>query len=76
MRKLFSVGLVMWSGWRMTGLLRGDMYRSVQLVAQQASRGRKGWIDTMKDCLKKNREVWMSGKQGEWYIIGMNGGGL
>ena len=28
---------------------------------------RKRWIDTVKECLRK--EVWMSGKQGEWCMI-------
>ena len=32
--------------------------------SERASRGRKRWIDTVKDCSKK-RELWMSGKQGE-----------
>ena len=34
----------------------------------------KRWIDTIMYCLRK--EVWMSGKQGEWYIIGVNDGNL
>ena len=34
----------------------------------------KRWIDTMKDCLRN--EVWMSGNQGEWCMIGVYGGGL
>ena len=34
----------------------------------------KRWIDTVKDCLKQ--EVWMSGKQTEWYMIRVNGGSL
>ena len=33
-------------------------------------------MDTVKDCLKKKREVWLSGKQGEWCMIGVNCGGL
>ena len=37
-------------------------------------RPRKRWIDTVKECLGK--EVWMSGKQGEWSRIGENRGGL
>ena len=35
---------------------------------------RKKWTDTVNKCLKK--EVWMLGKQGEGYIIGVYGGGL
>ena len=32
------------------------------------------WIDTMNNCLKKKREeLWMLDKQGECYMIGMNG---
>ena len=38
-------------------------------------RARKRYIDTVKDCLKK-MSFWMSGKQGEWSRIGVNGGGL
>ena len=34
----------------------------------------KRWIDSMKDCLKKRGLT--SGKQGEWYRIGVNGKGL
>ena len=34
----------------------------------------KRWIDTVKECLRK--EVWMSGEQGEWSWVGVNGGGL
>ena len=47
----------------------------MQVVAQRASRGKKRWIDTVKDGFKK-RLVWMPSKQGEWCMIGMNGGGL
>ena len=36
-------GSVMWRGWRMTGLLRGSMYESVQVVAQ-LGRPRKRWM--------------------------------
>ena len=61
----------------MRGLLRDFMKESLQVVAQRASQGRKRWIDTVKDCLKKKkREVWISGKQGEWCMIGVNGGSL
>ena len=37
-------------------------------------RPQKRWIDTVKECLRK--EVLMSGKQGEWCRICVNGGGL
>ena len=33
------------------------------------------WVDIVKDCLKK-KEVCMPGKQGEWCMIGVNGGDL
>ena len=33
------------------------------------SRPWKRWMDTEKECLK---EVWMSGKQGEWWMIRVN----
>ena len=39
----------------MTGLLRGSMQESLQVVAQRASHRRERWIDTVKD-LKKKRE--------------------
>ena len=39
-------------------------------------RPRKRWIDTMKVFKQKKKGVWMSGKQGEWSRIGVNGGGL
>ena len=42
-------------------------------VSRSASRPRKRWIDTTKDLRKK---VWMTGKQGELCMIGVNGGGL
>ena len=29
-----------------------------------------------KDGVIKEKEVWMSGKQGKWCRIGVNGGGL
>ena len=32
-------------------------------------RVRKRWLDTVKDSLKK--EVWISGEQGEWCMIGV-----
>ena len=35
----------------------------------------KRWTDIVKECLRK-KEVWMSGKQGGWCRIGVNGGGL
>ena len=34
----------------------------------------KRWIDTVKECLRK--DVWMADKQGEWCRIGVNSGGL
>ena len=34
------------------------------------------WIDTVGDCLKKKKEAWISGKEGEWCKIGVNGEGL
>ena len=34
----------------------------------------KRWTVSVIDCLKK--EVWMSGKQGEWCITGVNAWGL
>ena len=45
----------------------------VGVCAGNCSVGRpqKRWIDTVKDCLRK--EVWISGKQGEGCWIGMNG---
>ena len=42
--------------------------------SSSVGRPRKRWIDTAKECLRK--EVWMSGKQGEWCKIRVNGGGL
>ena len=50
------------------------VYVGVCVSGCSVSRPRKRWIDTMKDCLKK--EVWMSGKQGEWCKIGVYGGVL
>ena len=38
------------------------------------ARPRKRWIDTVKECLRNN--VWVSGKQREWCMIGTNGGGM
>ena len=58
---MFSIGLVPWREWRMTGLLRGFM-----LVATQ-------WIN---HGLLKEKMVWMSGKQGEWCMIIVYGRGL
>ena len=43
-------------------------------IAKRVYVGQTRWIDTVKDCLRK--EVWMSVKQGEWCRIGVNGGGL
>ena len=34
----------------------------------------KKWINTVKDCLKK--QVWMSGKQRAWCMMGVNGEGV
>ena len=42
--------------------------------SHSVGRPQKRWIDTMKDCLKK--EIWMSGKEGEWCMIGVYGRGL
>ena len=42
--KVFSGGLVMWREWRMIGLLRGSMYRSVLVVAQWVGSGKDGLI--------------------------------
>ena len=30
---------------------------------------KRRWINTIKDCLR--REDWMSGKQREWYMVGV-----
>ena len=38
------------------------------------SRPRRRWIDIMKECLKKRG--FDVGKQGEWCMIGVYGGGL
>ena len=38
--KVFSDGSAMWREWRMTGLLRGSMQGSVQVVTQWLGRGR------------------------------------
>ena len=48
----------------------------VEVCAGSCSVGRpqKIWLDTVKVGLRK--EVWMSGKQGDWSMIGVNGGGL
>ena len=42
--------------------------------SRSVGRVRKKWIDTVKECLKKR--VWRLGKQGEWCMIGVYGGGL
>ena len=42
--------------------------------SRSVGRLRKRWIDTVKEFRKK--EVCKSGKQGEWYKIGVNGWGL
>ena len=35
----------------------------------------KSWINTVKEYLKK-KKVWLSGKQGKWCVIRMNGRGV
>ena len=40
---------------------------------RSVGRPQKRWIDNVKECLKKRREVWMSGKQREWWRIRVNG---
>ena len=40
--------------------------------SHSVGRPQKRWIDTVKNCLKKK----ISGKQEEWYMIGVNGGSL
>ena len=42
--------------------------------SRSAGGPRKRWTDTMKKCLKKMVQI--SGKQGEWSRIGVNGRGL
>ena len=42
--------------------------------SRSAGRARKRCSDTVKDCLRK--KVWMSGRQGEWCMIRVNGGRL
>ena len=39
--------------------------------SRSVGRPRKRWIDMVKDCLHKI--VWMSGKQREWCMVGVNG---
>ena len=54
MKRLVNVlsdGLAMWREWRIVGECAKNC---------SVSRLWKKWIDTLKDCLKK--EVWMSGK--------------
>ena len=43
--------------------------------SHSVGRPQKRWLDTVKECWKK-KEVWMSGKQGEWSRIGVNDRGL
>ena len=59
--KAFSDGPAMWKG-----LPRE--YVEDSAVSRSVGRVRKRWIDTVK--------VWVSGKQGEWDKISVNGGGL
>ena len=84
-----AVGRWRVGGW-VTGVIRflvnakGLQLRGVQIdnlkrllgtrrVYAGEGRLRKRWIDTVKDYLKKN-EFWMSGKKGEWCMVGVNGG--
>ena len=62
--------MAMWREWRRKGLLR--VYVGECEGSRSVSRPRKKWSDTVKDCLRK--EVWMSGKKGEWCKIGVKGG--
>ena len=48
--KVFSDGSAMGREWRMTGLLSGECAGSPSVC-----KPRKGWIDAVKDCLKKRR---------------------
>ena len=50
--KVFSNGLAMWRGLRMTGLLRG-VYIGECAGSYSVGRLRKRWIDIVKDCIKK-----------------------
>ena len=43
--------------------------------SRSVDRPRKRWIDIAKECLRK-RGLGMSGKQGEWCRIEVNGGGM
>ena len=49
------------------------VYVGVCAGSQSVSRPKKRWTDTVKECLKK-KEVWISGKQGEWCMAGVCGG--
>ena len=64
----------MWKVWRMIGRIAKRIYVGEFAGSPSIGRLQKGWIDTMKECLKK--EGWMSGKRGEWCRIEVNGGGL
>ena len=67
--KVFSDGSAIWKKCTMTGLLR--VYVGEHTGIHSVGKPRKMWIGTMKKYLKKRD--WMSGKQGEWCMIGMNG---
>ena len=59
--KAFYSGSAMWRGWR----LIGSPKKYVGECAGSSSVGRpqKIWIDTVKECLKKKKEGWMSDNQ-------------
>ena len=50
------------------------VYMGECAVIHSVGRLQKSWIDTLRDGLKT--EIWMSGKQGEWCMIEVNGGGF
>ena len=52
----------------------GHVYVGEWAGSRRVSRPRKRWIDTVKECLRK--EVWKSGMLGEWSRIGGNARGL
>ena len=57
----------------MIGLLRESMYESMLVVTQWVGHRRDGLIPCKT---VSGKEVWMSGKQGEWCRIGVNDRGL
>ena len=75
--KRIDEGVLQWFGY--VERMEKDRIAKIFYVGECASSCsvgwlQKRWIDTMNECLKK--EVWISGNQGEWFRIGVNGGGL